>query len=441
MESTIELSVFKKEIHFIKKDILTTGQQRNSMKITFNGKEWDGLTKFGVFKVENVVRYVLITSPDIEIPAEVCTIDNLGKVVYFGIKGTSTEVIDGTETGTVYNTPYFRLGVLERGTEVSGSITEYPTPNAIDAAIENARRWAVGPSSPYKVPTDTNNAKYWSDQAKVNAENVNEYANKAETEANRAETAANTAVESVKSSVEAAAESAQEAGQYAENAKTAVREYPRIDSHGHWERYDPSVDKWVDTGALAQFTIFRTYDSIADMYANWTDLHEEYYNNFVLIASEPKKNPGKDKSIEDDNGKLFVILKEKNTSGNEYQQNGFSCVGDLSGAQGIKGESAYDTAKAGGYKGTEDDFAALLYDAVSNESKRVDAESKRVTAESGRVNAESDRVTTEGERVTAESTRIQAETKRQTNDTSRGEAENAREVGGTSVTAEEVYVT
>ena len=56
MESTIELSVFKKEIHFIKKDILTTGQQRNSMKITFNGKEWDKLTKFGVFKVENVVR-------------------------------------------------------------------------------------------------------------------------------------------------------------------------------------------------------------------------------------------------------------------------------------------------------------------------------------------------------------------------------------------------
>ena len=65
MESTIELSVFKKEIHFIKKDILTTGQQRNSMKITFNGKEWDKLTKFGVFKVENVVRYVLITSSDI----------------------------------------------------------------------------------------------------------------------------------------------------------------------------------------------------------------------------------------------------------------------------------------------------------------------------------------------------------------------------------------
>ena len=136
MESTIELSVLKKEIHFVKKDSLTTGQQRNSMKISFNGKEWNGLTKHGVFKVEDTVKDVLITNSDIEIPAEVCTIDNLGKVVYFGIKGTYTEIISGTETETIYNTPYFRLGVLERGTETSGSIPEYPTPNAIDAAIE-----------------------------------------------------------------------------------------------------------------------------------------------------------------------------------------------------------------------------------------------------------------------------------------------------------------
>ena len=202
MESTIELSVFKKEIHFIKKDILTTGQQRNSMKITFNGKEWDKLTKFGVFKVENVVRYVLITSPDIEIPAEVCTIDNLGKVVYFGIKGTSTEVIDGTKTGTVYNTPYFRLGVLERGTEVSGRIPEYPSSNTLDSAIETARRWAIGPNSTDKVPTDVNNAKYWSDQAQKFAENANKY--------------------------------------------------PRINSYGRWEIYDSEKNEWVDTGVTVE---------------------------------------------------------------------------------------------------------------------------------------------------------------------------------------------
>lgn len=426
MESTIELSVLKKEIHFVKKDSLTTGQQRNSMKISFNGKEWNGLTKYGVFKVEDTVKDVLIANSDIEIPAEVCTLDNLGKVVYFGIKGTYTETIDGTKTETVYTTPYFRLGVLERGTETSGSIPEYPTQNAIDAAIENARRWAVGPSSTYKVPTDANNAKHWSDQAKVNAENVNEYANKAEKEADRAETAANTAVESVRGSVKAAANSAQEAGRYAENAKTAVREYPRIDSHGHWERYDPESSKWVDTGALAQFTIFRTYDSITNMYANWIDLHEEYYNNFVLIASEPKKNPDKDGSIEDDNGKLFVILKEKNASGNEYQQNGFSCVGDLSGAQGIKGESAYDTAKAGGYEGEEKDFARLLAEAVNNEPERQKKEIDRNEAETARNNAESLRAQAETQRNTNESTRLSNETARIANEKTRGEKEDSR---------------
>ena len=307
MESTIELSVFKKEIHFIKKDILTTGQQRNSMKITFNGKEWDKLTKFGVFKVENVVRYVLITSSDIEIPAEVCTIDNLGKVVYFGIKGTHTETIGETKTGTVYNTPYFRLGVLERGTEISGEIPKYPTPNAIDAAIENARRWAVGPSSPDKVPTDTNNAKYWSDQA-----------NKAKTEAERAETVANTAAESVKGSVEVAMKSAQEAEQYAKNAKTAVSEYPRIDSHGHWERYDPESGKWVDTGALAEFKIRKTYSTVAEMEEHWSD-SDVFVNDFVMIAGE----------VEPENGKLYVKLADSNT---KYQW-----IGDISGAQGIQG--------------------------------------------------------------------------------------------------------
>ena len=407
MESTIELSVLKKEIHFIKRDSLTTGQQRNSMKISFNGKEWDGLTKYGVFKVEDTVKDVLITNSDIEIPAEVCTIDNLGKVVYFGIRGTRIETIDETETETVYNTPYFRLGVLERGTEISGSITEYPTPNVIDAAIENARRWAVGPSSTDKVPTDTNNAKYWSDQAKVNAENVNEYANKAETEANRAETAANTAVENVKGSVEAAAKSAQEAGQYAENAKTAVSEYPRIDSHGHWERYDPESGKWVDTGALAEFKIRKTYSTITEMNEHWSD-SDVFVNDFVMIAGE----------VEPDNGQLYVKLADSNA---KYQY-----IGDLSGAQGIKGESAYDIAKAGGYKGTEKEFADLLYNVVSNESDRQEAETARSNAETARNDAESVRVQNETQRNTNESTRLSNETARIANEKTRGENEDSR---------------
>lgn len=406
MESTIELSVLRKEIHFIKKDSLTTGQQRNSMKISFNGKEWNGLTKYGVFKVEDTVKDVLITNSDIEIPAEVCTLDNLGKVVYFGIKGTYTETISGTETETVYNTPYFRLGVLERGTEISGSITEYPTPNAIDAAIENARRWAVGPSSTDKVPTDTNNAKYWSDQA------------------NKAKTAANTAAESIKGSVEAAAKSAQEAGQYAENAKTAVMEYPRIDSHGHWERYDPESGKWVDTGALAEFKIRKTYSTITEMNEHWSD-SDVFVNDFVMIAGE----------IEPDNGQLYVKLADSNA---KYQY-----IGDLSGAQGIKGESAYDIAVAKKqYEGTEDDFAKFLGEAVNNEPKRQEAETARNNAEKNRNDAESLRATAETNRDKAETTRNEAETARVQNEENRANAESSRATAESSrVTAEETRAT
>lgn len=408
MESTIELSVLKKGIHFIKRDSLTTGQQRNSMRISFNGKEWDGLTKYGVFKVDDTAKYILIIGPDIEIPAEICTIDNLGKVVYFGIRGTRIETTDETETEIVYNTPYFRLGVLERGTEIFNlKPAEYPTPNVIDAAIENARRWAVGPSSPDKVPTDTNNAKYWSDQAKENAKNVNDYANKAETEANRAETAANTAVESVKGSVEAAAKSAQEAGRYAENAKTAVREYPRIDSHGHWERYDPESSKWVDTGALAEFKIRKTYSTVAEMKEHWSDT-DVFVNDFVMIAGE----------VEPDNGQLYVKLADSNA---KYQ-----LIGDLSGAQGIKGESAYDIAKAEGYGGKKEEFAALLYDAVSNESSRVDAEKLRETTEKNRNDAESLRAQNETQRKANESTRLSNETARVASEKTRGENEDSR---------------
>ena len=273
--------------------------------------------------------------------------------------------------------------MLERGTEISGSIAEYPTPNVIDAAIENARRWAVGPSSTDKVPTDTNNAKYWSDQAKVNAENVNKYANKAETEANRAETAA----ESVKGSVEAAANSAKEAEQYAKNAKTAVSEYPRIDSHGHWERYDPESGKWVDTGALAEFKIRKTYSTITEMNEHWSD-SDVFVNDFVMIAGE----------VEPDNGQLYVKLADSNA---KYQY-----IGDLSGAQGIKGESAYDIAVAEKqYEGTKEDFARLLGEAVNNEPKRQEAETARSNAETARNDAES--------------VRVQNETQRQSNETAR----------------------
>ena len=273
---------------------------------------------------------VALDGDTVKIPFEIFNEIYLGKIVYIGVYGLDSAGV------VIYPTPYFRLGVIERGANTEGaSDPSTPSLNIDKELLDKALKAAD------EAKTAAASAKIDADSAAESAATATKKAESASTDAARAEKAAT--------------------------------EYPRIDEHGHWEKYDPSVGKWVDTGALAQFTIFRTYDSIANMYLDWTNLHEKYYNNFVLIASEPKKNPSEDGNIEDDNGKLFVILKEKNTSGNEYQQNGFSCVGDLSGAQGIKGESAYDTAKAGGYQGSEEKFAELLYNAVSNESSRVDA--------------------------------------------------------------------
>ena len=377
MNSTIELTVRNKDIHVRKADKLVTGQTNNEIKFHFDGEPWNSLSKSIIFRVEDLKMLVALDGDTVKIPFEIFNEIYLGKIVYIGIYGLDSAGV------VIYPTPYFRLGVIERGANTEGA-SDPSTPSLnIDKELLD------------KALKATDEAKTAAASAKVDA---NSAAESAATATKKAESASTDAA----------------------RAEKAATEYPRIDEHGHWEKYDPSVGKWVDTGALAQFTIFRTYDSIADMYADWTNLHEEYYNNFVLIASEPKKNPSKDESIEDDNGKLFVILKEKNTSGNEYQQNGFSCVGDLSGAQGIQGESAYDIAhNKGQYKGSEIEFAALLTETVTNEKNRI-------TAENNRVGAESKRIEEEGKRNTAETQRNSNEETRKKVEASRKEAEGLR---------------
>lgn len=312
MNSTIELTVRNKDIHIRKSDKITTGQQLNKIDIFFDGDSWiktekkengnieiiEELKVDIVFRIDN--RFYRVTDEEkpmsiqedkhliIDIPPNVGASVNLGKVVFIGIRGTKKV---GDTYQIVYPTPYFRLGVVEKGaTPVDTIPPEKATQTAYDEAVEKA-----------------NVAAKAAEQSEANAK---------DSEIN-------------------AANSATAAAASASDAQSASERYPDIDAHGHWIRWDGTA--WVDTGALAKFTIFRTYSTIEAMYEDWDNIHNDYYNNFVLIASEPKKNPGEGGSIEDDNGKLFVILKEINTSGNKYQQNGFSCVGDLSGAQGIQG--------------------------------------------------------------------------------------------------------
>ncbi len=389
MNPTIELIIRDKEIHFRKKDNLTTGQQKNAIRVNFEGAGWEGLDREAIFRVDkDIFPSISIKENIIEIPVNICKEEYLGRIVYIGFRGTKKEGVveldsKNVDTQIVYTTPYFRLGVVEQGADPGEVEPGVPIITPYDEAVRLAKSWAIGPNSTDQNPNETNNAKYWSDQAKVNAENVNEYANKAKTEADRAETAANTAVESV----EAAAKRAQEAGKYAENAKTAVREYPRIDSHGHWERYDPESSKWVDTGALAEFKIRKTYSTITEMNEHWSD-SDVFVNDFVMIAGE----------VEPDNGKLYVKLADSNA---KYQY-----IGDISGAQGIKGESAYDIAVAEKqYEGTKEDFAKFLGEAVNNEPDRQKKEIDRSNAETARNDAESLRVQNEIQRQSNETAR------------------------------------
>lgn len=382
MNPTIELIIRNKEIHFCKKDNLTTGQQKNAIRVNFEGDGWEGLDREAIFRVDkDIFPSINIKENIIEIPVNICKDEYLGRIVYIGFRGTKKEGVveldsKNVDTQIVYTTPYFRLGVVEQGADPGKVEPGVPIITPYDEAVRLAKSWAIGPNSTDQNPNETNNAKYWSDQA-----------NKAKAEADDAKTAANTAAESVKGSVDAAVKSAQEAGQYAENAKTAVREYPRIDSHGHWERYDPESGKWVDTGALAEFKIRKTYSTITEMNEHWSD-SDVFVNDFVMIAGE----------VEPDNGQLYVKLANSNT---KYQY-----IGDLSGAQGIKGESAYDIAVAKKqYEGTEDDFTRLLGEAVNNEPKRQEAETARSNAETARNSAESLRVQNEIQRQSNETAR------------------------------------
>ena len=390
MNSTIELTVRNKDIHIRKSDKITTGQQLNKIDIFFDGDSWiktekkengdieiiEALKVDVVFRIDN--RFYRVTNEEekpmdipkdkhliIDIPPNVGAGINLGKVVFIGIRGTK-EVADTYQI--VYPTPYFRLGVIEKGaTPVDTLRPEEATQTAYDKAVEKANVAAkaaeqseinAAKSEANAAKSEANAAKSEANAAKSETKAAKSETNAAESataardsetkaaksEANAAESAAaarDSEINAAKSETNAAnseanaANSAAAAARSASDAQSASEKYPDIDVHGHWIRWNGT--DWVDTGALAKFTIFRTYSTIEAMYEDWDKIHNDYYNNFVLIASEPKKNPGEGGSIEDDNGKLFIILQEQKKDGNDYEKHGFSCVGDLSGAQGIQG--------------------------------------------------------------------------------------------------------
>ena len=72
----------------------------------------------------------------IDIPPNVGAGINLGKVVFIGIRGTKKV---GNTYQIVYPTPYFRLGVVEKGANPVDTLPpEKATPTAYDEAVKKA---------------------------------------------------------------------------------------------------------------------------------------------------------------------------------------------------------------------------------------------------------------------------------------------------------------
>ena len=312
MNSTIELTVRNKDIHVRKADKLVTGQTNNEIKFHFDSEPWNSLSKSIIFRVEDLKMLAALDGDTVKIPFEIFNEIYLGKIVYIGIYGLDSAGV------VIYPTPYFRLGVIERGANTEGASDPSTPTLSIDRELLD------------KALKAANEAKTAAASAKVDAGSASESA-KLVTEKTEI-TKAN-----------------------ADRAEAATKQYPRINGKtAHWETWDPAVGDWKDTGTLAEFKIRKTYPTVDAMNADFSGTSTDT-GDFVMIAG----------SVEDpDTAKLYV----KGETAFEY-------ITDLSGTQGIKGESAYDIAhNKGQYDGDEDEFAILLTETVTNEKTRIDKE-------------------------------------------------------------------
>lgn len=223
-------------------------------------------------------------------------------------------------------------------------------------------------------------------------------------------------IKNVNNSLAAANEAVDKANQ-AISKSNELNDNPMKIVDNYWYKYDFDSKIYVNTNIRANgksFKIVKIYPSVAKMYTdhNTTDVE---VGEFVWINTGNVEDP--------DDSKLFV--KTSTT---------WSLVGDLSGSQGIQGQSAYEIAVANGFIGSEKDWVNSLgkpaTDAaaealkVINETRALakevsDAEEIRVTNENTRVSTESTRVSNESARQSSEATRKKNETARETAESNR----------------------
>lgn len=180
-----------------------------------------------------------------------------------------------------------------------------------------------------------------------------------------------------------------------ENAQNAVDKANEISNNpmkivdGYWYAYNFDTKEYYNTNIRANgksFKIAKVYSSVSEMVNDYNTADVEV-GEFVWINTGNVNNP--------DDSKLYL------KTDTEWQ-----LVGDLSGNQGIQGESAYEVAVDNGFVGTESEWLTYLRqpsldaaDQALQAKTRVEAteaivkeaEALRVSNEQSRVDAESER--------------------------------------------------
>ena len=194
-----------------------------------------------------------------------------------------------------------------------------------------------------------------------------------------------------------------------ENAKAAVDKANEISNNpmkivdGYWYAYNFDTKEYYNTNIRANGKSFK----IAKVYSSVSEMINDYNTTDVEIGEFVWINTG---NVEDpDDSKLYL---KTNT---EWQ-----LVGDLSGNQGIQGESAYEIAVNNGFVGTEEEWLTYL------RQPALDAADQALQAKTQVEATEAVVKEAEALRVEAENTRVSNENIRQQNETARVGAENIR---------------
>ena len=227
---------------------------------------------------------------------------------------------------------------------------------------------------------------------------------------------------------ENAADDANEASDLANNAADRAEELadnpPKVVDNV-WYTYDFDLKKYVSTGITAMknpMGITKSYRSEEEMYADFNN-PDIQLSDIVIINTDDVEDP--------ENARLY--LKGDST---------WIFITDLSGSQGIKGESAYQLAVQHGFIGTESEWIQSLKQPALDAAEQANnatstisalqseieiAEENRNIAEESRADSEKIRINNENERIRAESLRATSEVTREHAEIDRTRAENIRE--------------